>query len=84
MRFTPINEMPEQIPKCYKKNNGEHLHEFMNMNVKRAKMEFNDMDYAHSYSAYAATRTSIKYYGLPITAHFINGEIYLVRTDTEG
>lgn len=84
MRFTPVDEIPQQGPKRFKKNNGDHLYEFMNMNVKRAKMEINDLDYAHPYSAYASTRTSIKYYGLPIDVHFINGETYLVRTDMEG
>lgn len=84
MRFTPVEKFPEQVPKCCKKNKSEHLYEFMNMNVKRAKMEINDMDYAHPYSAYASTRTSVDYYDLPIDVHFINGEIYLVRTDMEG
>lgn len=84
MRFTPVSKIPEQVPKCFKKNNGDDLYEFMNMNVKRAKMDFSNTDYAHSYSAYAAIRTSIKYHNLPITVHFINGEIYLVRTDMEG
>ena len=82
-RFTPVESIPEQAPKGFRKNNGEHLYEFMSMNVKKAKMDIAGMDYAHAYSAYAATRTSANYYGLPINVRFINGEIYLVRTDME-
>lgn len=84
MRFTPVDEVPKPGPKYFSKNNGKYLYEFLKLNIKRAKMEYSDLDYAYPYSAYAATRSTAKYYNLPVSVHFVNNEIYLVRTDMEG
>jgi hypothetical protein len=83
MRFTPVEDIPEQAQKCSNQNIGDKLREFVNMNVKKAKMNIDDMAYSHPYSAYTAIRSSISYFGLPINVRFINGDIYLVRTDME-
>lgn len=83
-RFTPVDEIPEQSHKCSNQNIGDQLRDFMNMNVKMAKMNIDDMSYSHPYSAYTAIRSTISYFGLPINIRFSNGAIYLVRTDMEG
>lgn len=84
MRFIPVDELPVQKKKRYKKNNGDHLREFLNMNVRYAKMEITDMDYMNIDVAYAAAHTMIRFYGFPIKAKLINHELYLINLELEG
>jgi hypothetical protein len=83
MKFVPVDEIPKQRTKTFKKTGGEHLQKFMSMGVKYARMDIDHSDYAHPYSACAATKKIIKYWDLPIKVRFVNQEIYLIRTDME-
>ena len=81
MKFIPVDELPEQNRKTFKKRGGGHLVEFLNLKIKYAKMDISDMDYITPYSAYCSTLSIVKYHNLPIRARLINGELYLENLD---
>jgi hypothetical protein len=83
MNFIPVDELPVQRKKRCRKNNGDHLREFLNMKVNYAKMDITDMDYMNVDTAYAATHTMIKFYGFPIKCKMINHELYLINLELE-
>lgn len=78
MKFTVVEELPNK-----KEYNplGNYLKEFMRMNVKIARVDLNEHEYATPSVAARTLSTSIKRRALPIKAHERDGEVYLVRTD---
>ena len=87
MTFVPVDRLPEKgpnAPKTPHKKNAEHLKEFLKMNVKYAKMDFGPLEYISTESARASTANLIRWYGLPIKATVINGELYLINLELEG
>ena len=78
MKFTVVEKIPERKAK---KKLAYILDEFMNMNVKFAKFEFNENEYKTASSANGALRKSAARFGYPIKVQLINGEIYFERRD---
>lgn len=83
MKFVEIESIPEKgkhrRARC---KNLKHLFdEFMNMNVKFAKFEFNDSEYISARSAYDILGPTAKRLGLPISIHERHGELYFERRD---
>ena len=56
------------------------LNEFMNMNTKIVKVEFED-EYKSAKTCRDTFAISAKRYCLPIYAQMNNGEVYLIRRD---
>lgn len=83
MEFVEVKELPKKGPRCEYKSMAPKLYEFLEMNVKCAKMVFDPYEYINVASAYATINTLAKYHRLPLKAILINGEVYVVRTDME-
>lgn len=89
MKFIEVKELPKRIfckPKypyerMGKKNLKDYLKEFINMDVKYAKVEFNENDYKTHISAHAALFNAALRHCLPVEVRIINKEVYLIRKD---
>ncbi len=77
IKFVEVKE----VPICQKKNLQNYLEEFMNMNIKVARVEFDELDYKNIDAAAAAFNNSAKRGGFPITVTRRNGELYLINRD---
>ena len=82
MKLVPIDRLPVSQKNTYKKR-GYILKEFMRMNVKYARFEFSDNEYASVGSACISLRKRAEDSGDPIDIKVINGEAYLIRKDLE-
>lgn len=74
----------EGLPRRKNKTNGYvdgMLQEFMSMNVKFAKVEFDAKDYKNPASCQSVYYKAIKAGAYPITVKCINKEVYLIRRD---
>lgn len=80
MRFT---EFKGEIPMrgCARHNLKAELTEFMNMNVKVAKVTITDHDYKNAKSAYENLHKAAKKYGFPIDVTKRKDDIYIIRKD---
>lgn len=83
MTFIPVDELPVQRKKSYDKRNGDFLREFLKMNVKYARMDITEFDYAHAFSAYSSIKRVISFHGLPVNVKLINHDIYLINLELE-
>lgn len=79
MKFTKVDTMPGR--RLSKKSLKPVFDEFMNMNVKIAKVEFNDREYKNASVAYNVLTHAVKRHCVPIKVHFRNNEIYFERRD---
>ena len=80
MRFVEVNELPEHI-RSTKSNFKHRLDEFMAMNIKVARVEFDSSEYNSRESCRGAFVSACKRYSYPIRAVGINGDVYLIRKD---
>lgn len=78
MKFTVMEELPRK-----REYNplGKYLEEFMRMNVKVARVDFDAHEYASAKVCQTTLYTSIKRRALPIKTSVRNNEVYLIRTD---
>ena len=82
MKFTPIDELPTKVYLRRRKNKvRDFLNEFITQNVKFAKVDLYEGEYAHSKSAYHQIHRRIELDGMPIKVLKTGDEIYLIRTD---
>lgn len=82
MKFTAINDLPENVIRRRKYHKVRRfLEEFITQNVKYAKVEYFDGEYAHAASAYSQLNRRIKEDGLPVDVVKNGDEIYLIRRD---
>lgn len=85
MKFVPVEKLPDiQTGKCTRTKSHVHkvyLQEFMNMNVKIARVEFGRNDFSDIRSAYRSLLQTITRSGDPIKVCFRDNSIYLVRRD---
>jgi hypothetical protein len=81
MKFVKVEGLPEKPERARYKNNKRLLDEFMDLNVKFAKLEFDKSEYMSARCAYNNMHRSIKVYGYPISIHERNGEVYFERRD---
>lgn len=82
MKFVEVTKLPETRPN--KKNRRgvtrDKLDEFMSMNVKVAKVVY-DNAYVNSISCYNTLLQTAKRCVIPVTVKMRNGEVYLIRRD---
>lgn len=78
MKFVEVKEVPGRT---IKKNLYGYLNEFMVLDIKVAKVEFNKMEYKNTITAYQCLHRAIKRQRLPLTIIKRNDEIFLVRND---
>ena len=78
MRFTVVEKVPG---KAIKKNLRHIFDEFVNMDVKFAKFEFNENEYKHANSAYNNLTRAARKYGYPVNVHVRENEVYFERRD---
>ena len=78
MKFTAVKELPST-----RKYNplDVYFKEFMAMNVKIAKVDFEDREYTSLKTAQSTLYNSARNRGYPITVAVRNNEIYFVRRD---
>lgn len=89
MKFVPVDNIPKRRTRegaaCAEwKPLRDYLNEFLNMNVKYARISDVSSEYSSIESAVCSIRESIANAALPITLALRNGEVYLIRTDWEG
>ena len=80
MRFTVVDEKDFE-KKCEKKNLKHVFMEFINMNVKVAKVNFSKFDYKNIDSAYNNLHKGAKKHHFPIRVTRMGDSIYFVRKD---
>ena len=78
MRFVEVEEVPRRNAKKHLQG---YLQEFMNMNIKVAKLDFNEREYKSPSIARSVIAIAIKKSGLPSTITKRGDEIYLIRND---
>lgn len=79
MKLTVMKEVPEK--RSAMKNIVGYLDEFMKMNVKVVKIEYNEKEYSKSTSCQSAFSKAVKRNGYPVTVTCRNKEIFLIRND---
>lgn len=80
MRFTVVDEKVLE-KRCKQKQLKYVFMEFINMNVKVAKIDFNEFDYKSIDSAYNNLHHGAKRHCVPVQVTKIGDSIYFVRTD---
>ena len=78
MKFVEVKELPGRT---IKKDLVAYVEEFMSMNVKIAKVDFNDREYRSARSAYSSFHKTSHRLGYPISIRMISNELFLVRND---
>lgn len=80
MKFTEVKELPERTITTYKRPQYV-FEEFLRLNIKIAKVEFNKNEYSSTQSAFANCKMYAKRDGYPIDVRMRNGELYFIRRD---
>ena len=80
MKFVAITE-EELAKKCPYKKMQALVREFMSMNIKIARVDFDEHDYKNTKSACGSFSRAIKDGGFPISVKMIDKELYLIRKD---
>lgn len=88
MTFVPVEKLPAKGRRnvngqCEWKPLKSYLDEFMKMNVKYAKVEFENGEYSNWRAAYESLRHSIERAVLPIDVKMRVYGVYLIRRDLE-
>lgn len=79
MNFVEVERLPEKRrPKKSLKN---LFNEFMNMNIKLAKVDLNERDYKSVAVAYSVLRNAAKKHDYPIKVYLRDGNVYFMRRD---
>ena len=81
MKFVEIDSIPKTGDRFPYKRLRDIFDEFMNMNIKLARVDSIDNEYKNSNVAYAVLYNGIKKYGYPINIYLRNALIYLERKD---
>lgn len=79
MTMAKVDTMPAK--RCSKKCLMDIFNEFISMNVKLAKVEFEENEYKSVKVADSVLRVAAKRYGVPIKVRMRNDEIYFERRD---
>ena len=79
MKLTVVKEVPKT--RSIRTNVIGYVEEFMKMNVKVVKIDFNEKEYKSPYSCQGSFTKAIKLLGYPITATTRNKEVFLIRND---
>ena len=78
MKFVQV----EKLPKSRKRYRlSVYLDEFMDSNIRIAKVDLSSEHYKDVRSAYSSLHKSANNFGYPIKVMLINNEVYLVRKD---
>lgn len=82
MRFIEVKELPYQEWRNRPRRDMKSiLDEFMSMNIKIVRVEFEKGEYASGSTAHTCFKDSVRRYALPILVSYIQDNVYLVRTD---
>lgn len=82
MKFVKVDKLPEsnrRYTSAYKVE--ARIQEFMNMNIKIARVDYNESDYKSIKTAYTGFKNACKRYVAPIDVKVVNKELYLIRRD---
>lgn len=80
MRFT---EMKDGLPKRSYNKLDKYLEEFVRMNVKVARVDLEEREYANPSVARSVIGVACKRWAVPVKAVLRDEKVYLVRTDME-
>lgn len=81
MRFTVVDDIELKKGRCQSKELKYVFKEFINMNVKVARVDFTEFDYKNVHSAYNNLQKGAARHCVPIRVTKIGDSIYFVRTD---
>ena len=82
MKFVKVDKLPEQSHVYTPTYRVEaRITEFMNMNIKIARVDYNESDYRSIKTAYSGFKNACKRYVAPIDVKVVNNELYLIRRD---
>lgn len=81
MKFVEVERLPRNVRGGRKSRLKNILDEFMGMNVKFARYEFDEDAYEKVVYGYKSLYNAAKHYGYPVTVHISNNEIYFERRD---
>lgn len=82
MKFVKVESLPEsnmRYTPMYKVE--ARIREFMNMNIKIARVEYKEDEYKNVKTAYQGFKKACKRYAAPVDVRTINKELYLIRRD---
>lgn len=79
MKFVEVERLPETRRQYKSLKN--MFDEFLNMNVKMAKVDLTEHDYKNISIGYRVLYNSVKRWDVPIKVCMRNGEVYFVRRD---
>jgi hypothetical protein len=85
MRLVEVKDIPHENRGKHSQHKKRlietHLQEFMAMNVKFVRVEYEPSEYAYPCSCRSSLYNAIRSTGLPVRAVMEDGVIYLMRTD---
>ena len=82
MKFIEVHEIPQHHWRNRPRNNTKaRLEEFMNMNIKLAKVEIRKGEYVSTYSAAESLKACVMRHGFPIVVSYIQDVVYIQRID---
>ena len=79
MTLTVVKEVPRKA----KKNLRGMLDEFMRMNVKAVRVDFNEKEYAHIHSCDSSFHKAVSAGAYPIDVRMFENCVYLERRDMD-
>lgn len=83
MDLIPIDILPSRKANCEYKNIRSYLMEFMQMNVKYARVEYTQKEFLNIPSARSSISGMIRQFNFPVRTRVLNDTLYLERTDME-
>lgn len=83
IRFTPVNNIPDERKNSKKKDVRGMLDRFINENIKYAQVFLEDEDYCRPDAAMQSIKIAAKRHNYPVTTKTRSGSIYISRTDME-
>ena len=82
MKFVKVDKLPEQAHVYTPTYRVEaRITEFMNMNIKIARVDYSANEYKSIKSAYQGFKKACTRYSAPADVRVINKELYLIRRD---
>ena len=86
MKFVEVEQDPRLMSRSYYRHKNRHdiqefLEEFVNANIKFAKIEYSSEEYGDLSRAYTSVYKAVSISDYPIECLVRNSVVYLVRTD---
>lgn len=81
MTFTPVKKFPMAKGRKGKEIVCGYFTEFIKLDIKAAKISFNEGEYCNTHSAYNSLHRAASKWEFPVRVSMRKDDIYFIRTD---